>query len=84
MGAPVSEVAIIPLVKEADLRDENSEASKILNNSIQSTIEQPGYQRMVWGLYEKTPTVMIMIVGEFILDVKIQINPQNNSLPRLG
>ncbi|KXG45582.1 Dimeric alpha-beta barrel [Penicillium griseofulvum] len=62
MGAPVSEVAIIPLVKGADPRVENSEAAKTLNRSIQHTLVQPGYQRMVWGLDKNDPTVMIMIV----------------------
>ncbi|KAJ5420311.1 hypothetical protein N7465_002830 [Penicillium sp. CMV-2018d] len=62
MSPPVSEVAIIPLVKGADPRDENSEAAKILNSFIQLTIEQPGYQRMVWGLDEEDPSVLVMIV----------------------
>lgn len=68
MSPPVSEVAIIPLVKGADPRDENSEAAKILNSFIQLTIGQPGYQRMVWGLDEKDPSVLVMIVGESRLD----------------
>ncbi|KGO74138.1 Dimeric alpha-beta barrel [Penicillium italicum] len=62
MSPPVTEVAIIPLVKGADPRDENSEAAKILNNTNQLATEQPGYQRMVWGLCVKDPTVLVIIV----------------------
>ncbi|KAF4770529.1 hypothetical protein HAV15_013149 [Penicillium sp. str.  len=62
MSPPVSEVAIIPLVKGADPRDENSKAAKILHSVIQLASEQPGYQRMVWGLDEKDPTVLDVIV----------------------
>ncbi|OQD94313.1 hypothetical protein PENSOL_c026G07146 [Penicillium solitum] len=62
MDPPVSEVAIIPLVKGTDPRDENSKAAKILHSVIQLATEQPGYQRMVWGLDEKDPTVLVMIV----------------------
>lgn len=85
MAPPVSEVAIIPLVKGADPLDENSEAAKILNLVIQLATEQPGYQRMVWGLDEKDPTVLVMIVGESRLDEEgNQMKPQNNSLPKIG
>ncbi|KAJ5951195.1 Dimeric alpha-beta barrel [Penicillium vulpinum] len=62
MGAPVSEVAIIPLAKGADPRVENSEAANSLARSIQGTIEQPGFQRMAWGLYKNDPSVMVMLV----------------------
>lgn len=72
MSPPVSEVAIIPLVKGADPRDENSKAAKILHSVIQLASEQPGYQRMVWGLDEKDPTVLVVIVGESLLDEKIR------------
>lgn len=72
MNPPVSEVAIIPLVKGADPRDENSEAARILNSVIQLATEQPGYQRMVWGLDEKGPMVLVMIAGESRLDEKIR------------
>lgn len=64
MSPPVSEVAIIPLIKGADSRIQDSEAAKTLDRSVQLTVIRRGFQRMVWGLCENDPGLMVMIVGE--------------------
>ncbi|OQE38009.1 hypothetical protein PENCOP_c009G05753 [Penicillium coprophilum] len=63
MTAPVTEVTIVPLVKGADPRVENSDAAKIFNRTNQIVMQQPGCRRMIWGLDKKDPTVMVGIVA---------------------
>ncbi|KAJ5158954.1 Dimeric alpha-beta barrel [Penicillium coprophilum] len=63
MTAPVTEVTIVPLVKGADPRVENSDAAKILNRANETVMQQPGFQRMIWGLDKKDPSMMVGIVA---------------------
>ncbi|KAJ5827458.1 Dimeric alpha-beta barrel [Penicillium robsamsonii] len=76
MGAPATEVTIVPLAKGADPRVEDSEAAITLDRSIQDTIVQPGYRRMVWGLDKEDPTVIVMIAGESFFEY--QMKSQDN------
>ena len=61
--APVTEIAILPLIADANPEQEGSPAHKVWHELLGTPSKQPGFQRLYWGRHAESPQMVTLLVG---------------------
>lgn len=60
--APATEVCMLPLKAGADVSDPNSGAGSILQDTLNTVLNQDGAQRAYFGTAEENPTMLWLFI----------------------